>query len=319
MDWLEEQDKLRNESRAGSSSDVTTMTLLSSSGRPHTRSAVSSLLPSSSGLRSMSSEALSAGGYYGQLARTTASRVRPRMTGSTSASRSGQNIEQRVTSSGSTRLSSRKPLVITPRKPLLPVSEPSAIESSESPRPSRSVGDLQLKNSAVNYVAEDKAALVESQPELGHKVNPHAPVLTNTYYKTTPSTDELGRMTYDQLKSVEEFVVTKYNVDGEKAGSITWQHVDVTDVDLKHVKIVNEKDSDGKSHLKVTVYQDIDDPNARPRIGSKLNKESVITFFDVESKRKNYEEKMREKIERGDGTFLSFKDKTLVWKVPHWG
>ena len=319
MDWLEEQDKLRNESRAGSSSDVTTMTLLSSSDRPHTRSAVSSLLPSSSGLRSMSSEALSAGGYYGQLARTTASRVRPRMTGSTSASRSGQNIEQRVTSSGSTRLSSRKPLVITPRKPLLPVSEPSAIESSESPRPSRSVGDLQLKNSAVNYVAEDKAALVESQPELGHKVNPHAPVLTNTYYKTTPSTDELGRMTYDQLKSVEEFVVTKYNVDGEKAGSITWQHVDVTDVDLKHVKIVNEKDSDGKSHLKVTVYQDIDDPNARPRIGSKLNKESVITFFDVESKRKNYEEKMREKIERGDGTFLSFKDKTLVWKVPHWG
>ena len=85
------------------------------------------------------------------------------------------------------------------------------------------------------------------------------------------------------------------------------------------MKIVNEKDSDGKSHLKVTVYQDIDDPSVRPRIGSKLNKESIITFFDVESKRKNYEEKMREKIERGDGTFLSFKDKTLVWKVPHWG
>lgn len=266
----------------------------------------------------MSSAALSSsatppslGGYYGQLSRSTGARVRPRMVDATSAARSGYNIEQHVSTGGSARTSSRKPLVIAERRPL-------QLSPDNTIHAVRDVPASPVMPQSVN-TDEDNLQIqpMVLRPEHAEHASTHAPKLTKKFYHTTPPAEELKRMTYDELRCLPLFTVEKYGSDDEIAGSITWQNVDVTDVDLdEHVKIVNHT-KDGKLHRYVEVYEGID-PASKPKEGEKLNQTAEVTFYGVECKGAKHVEKTRKKIESIQGELISLQGNMLKFRVPHW-
>lgn len=81
----------------------------------------------------------------------------------------------------------------------------------------------------------------------------------------------------------------------------------MTDVDLGQVKIL---------HKSVEVF-----PNESPALGTKLNKPGLITLYNIEpepegTSKEIFSARLKAKIEREGGTFISYENNTWVIKVP---
>ena len=104
-------------------------------------------------------------------------------------------------------------------------------------------------------------------------------------FKTTPSMENLGKLTSDQLSNIPSFTI-----DSEHA-KIEWlSPVDLCEVDLS--KAIEMK------HKVVDVYPEASYPQGtKPAIGTKLNSKARITYKNMQCpskmKAESFERKMR--------------------------
>ena len=154
------------------------------------------------------------------------------------------------------------------------------------------------------------------------KVSPGAPVLTKAHYECSPPLSELQTLPASDLRAVEGFVVEKYDPKtSERVGSIAWlDPVNLESANLdEDVTIVNCH-SEPKGHFSVAVYEHFDRGLA-PKAGVGLNQRAEITFWGVHCKSSNpdkiaaYPEKLRDMVSSIGGTFVSYKDGVLKYRV----
>jgi len=148
------------------------------------------------------------------------------------------------------------------------------------------------------------------------------PVLTKAHYVCSPSLSELQTLPSLDLRAVHGFVVEKYDPKtSERVGSIAW--LDPVNLECANldddVTIVNCH-SEPKGHFSVAVYEHCDKETA-PKSGVGLNQRAEISFWGVRCKSSNpdkiaaYPEKLRDMVSSIGGTFVSYKEGVLKYRV----
>lgn len=139
-----------------------------------------------------------------------------------------------------------------------PFTNPTVIRISKNEVPASSIP---------SYHDEDETA---SEADSGlHQPSAHKPVLTRADYRTVPSISELQAMSIDQLQAVKDFQVIS-----EANGEILWPgETDLTDIDIDRIVDIGYKSA--------TVYPNTLPYRDRHRRGEKLNKEAVITLYNI--------------------------------------
>lgn len=120
-----------------------------------------------------------------------------------------------------------------------------------------------------SYREEDESAS-EANPGIHYPLaSAHKPVLTRTDYHTVPSISELQAMSIDELQAIKDF-----RVISEANGEILWPgETDLTDVDIDRIVDIG--------HKSATVYPNTLPYKDRHRRGEKLNKEAIITLYNI--------------------------------------
>lgn len=132
------------------------------------------------------------------------------------------------------------------------------------------------------------------------------PVITKQGYSVTPSIIQMSRMTAEQLKALQYFKI--YN----KHGQIEWfNDIDVLSQNLDENVFILEK--------KVQVYPDSE---TKPPVGSKLNRECLITLYGFQlapQKELNNYAVAKQICEEQNAEFVKYdhKNMTLCFKVKH--
>jgi hypothetical protein len=148
------------------------------------------------------------------------------------------------------------------------------------------------------------------------------PTLTKAHYVCLPSIAELRALPLPALRAVSGLVVEKYDPKtSERVGSVAWlDPVNLEGANLdEDVTIVNCH-ADPKGYFSVAVYEHYDG-QAAPKAGSRLNQRAEITFWGVHCKSSQpekvaaYPAKMRDMVSSIGGTFVSYKDGVLKYRV----
>lgn len=144
---------------------------------------------------------------------------------------------------------------------IMPLNNPTVIHINKNEVPTASIPSY--------YEHEDDISEADSEIKLLSAPNAHKPIITRADYRTVPPISELHAMSIDQLQAVKDFQVIS-----EANGEIMWPgETDLTDVNIDKIVDIGYKSA--------TVY-----PNTLPyldrhRRGEKLNKEAIITLYNI--------------------------------------
>lgn len=94
------------------------------------------------------------------------------------------------------------------------------------------------------------------------------PNMPKVGYQTVPTWSEIQQMTDDQLRNVADFTILNSHGQIQFIGN-----TDLTDVDLADAVNINECEAE--------VYDEKKMGSRYPKVGEKLNRPALISFFDV--------------------------------------
>lgn len=158
------------------------------------------------------------------------------------------------------RSSSREPPG-SPHRQFTPFTNPTIVRISKD--------EVHAASIPIYYGDEDNASEADSGIHLSTLSNAHKPILTRADYRTVPPISELHAMSIDQLQAVRDFQVIS-----EANGEILWPgETDLTDIDIDKIVDIGYKSA--------TVYPSTLPYRDRHRRGEKLNKEAVITLYNI--------------------------------------
>jgi len=235
-----------------------------------------------------------------------------------SSARKVLTIKPRVPRPPNDTLQSISPASVA--EPISPSSEIEALPPPPVPEAGAAGGGM-LKMSSKGH--RESAGGAPALPQISPlKVFPGTPVLTKAHYVCSPPLSELKTLSASEIRSVHGFVVEKYDPKtSERVGSIAWlDPVNLENANLNEdVSIVNCH-SEPKGHFSVAVYEHCDKEWA-PKAGDGLNQRAEVTFWGVHCKSSNpdkiaaYPEKLRDMVSNIGGTFVSYKDGVLKYRV----
>jgi nuclear pore complex protein Nup98-Nup96 len=186
---------------------------------------------------------------------------------------------------------------------------PMALNGSETPRPQME----QVNGSQLARVSEDSVLTPKSSSSIN--IQPGQEAQAGSYW-SSPTIDQLKRMSKQELKSVPNFIVGRHNI-----GQITFnmgQPVDLSEVDLDKIfgDIVLLKVRNA------TVYGAGCTCLPKPPLGTALNRPSEITLGQSWPRNRAGKKDVKhlERLKRvDDTTFISYNQATGEWTftVPH--
>jgi nuclear pore complex protein Nup98-Nup96 len=139
------------------------------------------------------------------------------------------------------------------------------------------------------------------------------PTLTRKGYIISPTLEELEKTEDADLAAVSDFSVKRPGF-----GMVEWEgDVDVRGADLDRIITIDQAD--------VSVYHADEAEGSKPKVGSKLNRPAIITFYNIFPKNgganasKEEKEKHAKKVQRSTAKigaeFMSYDRNNGVWKI----
>jgi len=145
---------------------------------------------------------------------------------------------------------------------------------------------------------------LEQQLELlknKHNISPNMPTCKNEDYVLTPPMSDLEKLTDDQLKSVENFVI-----EHKKFGKIKFRElVDLTNVDIDVAIVFGDQ--------QIQIY---DEEDKKPQPGDKLNTTVECQLYNVRPRKKDvrkFERKLQKHCAQNNLEFVEYNPKEFIW------
>lgn len=140
----------------------------------------------------------------------------------------------------------------------------------------------------------------------------NAPTLTKAGYVTTPSMDVLNTLSGEDLAAVENFSIEHHGY-----GRIEWEGaVDVRGADLDRIVEIDQSVA--------SMYEKDEEENRKPAVGSKLNRQAIITLYSVFPKqgpsasddvKDKFAEKVKSSTKKMGAQFISYDKRDGEWKM----
>jgi nuclear pore complex protein Nup98-Nup96 len=179
--------------------------------------------------------------------------------------------------------------------------------SKLSPTPSKGPTVSSPSNYYNQVVGSPDQATTSSHVKMGN-----APSLTKPGYFTTPSIDVLETLSGEDLAAVENF-----SIEHEKYGRIEWEGaVDVRGADLDHIVEIDQSVA--------SLYEKDEEENRKPAVGSKLNRQAIITLYSVFPKKgpaasdeakEAFAQKVKKSTKKMGAQFLCYDKTSGEWKM----
>ena len=174
-----------------------------------------------------------------------------------------------------------------------------------------STPSLDEKTSVSNREESDAMRLIyHRSPQVGSKnqidTTSSPPILTLEGYWTSPDMSVLKQMPNSELIKVKDFVICRQDF-----GKIEWEgFTDVRGLNLDRIVRIDKKE--------VFVYEGVDNP---PPIGKELNKNAIITLWNVfpkvgsdsDDSKAKFEAKLRKFCSANDCEYISYSSTTGEW------
>mmetsp|Transcript_45073 Transcript_45073/g.109622 ORF Transcript_45073/g.109622 Transcript_45073/m.109622 type:complete len:1003 (+) Transcript_45073:1996-5004(+) len=162
-----------------------------------------------------------------------------------------------------------------------------------------------LKASGEASDTENSAMNGSHTPVVDSKVSSMVPKLSKPEYQCSPSIAELQRMPPEDLAAVSSFSVERVGV-----GKIEWEGaVDVRNANLDAIIVIEPKS--------IQVYQEEENNNTKPAVGTKLNRPAILTMYGIfpreGSNPAKFPEKIKSSTAKMGAELVDFNPDTGVW------